>query len=145
MYIYYVSTCFFNSKSKHEEDRNNRTSKRKREETTRTILMEQTLTSTLVDEVETARTTTTPHYKPPTQNNDGIALKTNRLKDKRIRYESHKDFLSRCISEELMPKGLKLKLEPTNGNFDQEFVDTWYSQPSQELLSYPNEKHCNLL
>ena len=40
----------------------------------------------------------------------------------------HKDFFSRCIAEGLVPKGLKLELEPTIGNYDQEFVDTWYSK-----------------
>ena len=32
------------------------------------------------------------------------------------------------MAKELVPKGLKLKLEPTIGNYDQEFVDTWYSK-----------------
>ena len=57
-----------------------------------------------------------------------IALKLNRLKDKVTRYESHKDFPTRCTAEELIPKGVKLKLEPTIGNFYQEFVDKWYSK-----------------
>ena len=51
-----------------------------------------------------------------------IALKLNRLKDKRMRYEPHKDFRSQFISEELMPKDLKLETEPTIRDFDQEFV-----------------------
>ena len=44
-----------------------------------------------------------------------IALKLNRPKDKVTRYESHKDFLTRCIAEELILKSLKLQLEPTIG------------------------------
>ena len=55
-------------------------------------------------------------------------LKLNRLKDKAVRNKSHKHFLSRCIAEELVPKGLKLELEPTIGSYDQELVDTWYSK-----------------
>ena len=31
-----------------------------------------------------------------------IALKLNRLKDKVAKYKSHKDFLSQCITEELL-------------------------------------------
>ena len=62
------------------------------------------------------------------RNKEQIVLKLNRLKDKAVRYKSHKHFLSRCIAEELVPKGLKLELEPTIGNYDQEFVDTWYSK-----------------
>ena len=55
-------------------------------------------------------------------------LKFNPLKEKVTRYESHKDFLTRCIVEELIPKVLKLEFEPTIGNFDQEFIDKWYSK-----------------
>ena len=55
-----------------------------------------------------------------------IALKSNRLKDKPMRYESHKDFLNHCLAEKLVPKGLRLELIPTIGNYYQAFVDTWY-------------------
>ena len=57
-----------------------------------------------------------------------IALKFNHLKDKSIRYESHKDFLNHCLAEKLVPKCLRLELEPTIGKYDQEFVDTWYAK-----------------
>ena len=43
------------------------------------------------------------------------------------RYNSHRDFLSKCIQENLVPKGLEITVEPTIGNFDQEFVDNWYT------------------
>ena len=55
-------------------------------------------------------------------------MKLNRFKEKSARYESHKDFLSSCITEKLIPKGLKLQLEPTIGNYDQEFLDKWYAR-----------------
>ena len=48
-------------------------------------------------------------------------MKLNRLKDKNKRYQSHREFLSQCIESKLIPKGLKLELEPTTGNHDQEF------------------------
>ena len=32
-----------------------------------------------------------------------------------------------CIQEKLIPKGLELSLEPTTGNYDQEFIDNCYS------------------
>ena len=47
----------------------------------------------------------------------------NRLKEKHARYRSHKEFLTCCISEKLVPKGLKLELEPTIGNHNQELLD----------------------
>ena len=53
--------------------------------------------------------------------------------------------LSRCIAEELVPKGLKLELEPTIGNYDQEFVDTWYSKLKLFSLTLMKDivAHCN--
>ena len=42
--------------------------------------------------------------------------------------ESHKEFLSRCITDGLVPKGLELMLERTIGNHDQNFLDNWYSK-----------------
>ena len=59
-------------------------------------------------------------------------MKLNRLKDKNTRYQSHREFLSQSIDSKLIPKGLKLELEPTIGNHDQEFLDMWYSN-LQEL------------
>ena len=44
-----------------------------------------------------------------------------------IIYQSHRECLSQCIESKLIPKGLKFELEPTIGNHDQEFLDTWYS------------------
>ena len=43
------------------------------------------------------------------------------------RYNSHRDFLSKCIQENLVSKGIEITVEPTIGNFDQEFVDNWYT------------------
>ena len=55
------------------------------------------------------------------------AMNLNRLKDKNAWYQSHREFLLQCIESKLIPKGLKLELEPTIGNHNQEFLDTWYS------------------
>ena len=60
-------------------------------------------------------------------NTDALAIKLNHLRAKSAQYNSHKDFLSRCIQEKLVPKGLELNLEPTIGIYDQEFIDNWYS------------------
>ena len=68
-------------------------------------------------------------------NRKGVALKLNRLKEKHARYESHKEFLTRCISEKLVPQGLKLELEPMIGNHDQEFLDNWFSKLNEFSLS----------
>ena len=53
-------------------------------------------------------------------------MKLYRFKVKNAQYQSHREFLSQCIESKLIPKGLKLDLEPTIGNHDQEFLDMWY-------------------
>ena len=62
-------------------------------------------------------------------------MKLNRLKDKNARYQSHREFLSQCVESKLIPKCLKLELDPTIGNHDQEFLDTWYSNQKEFSLT----------
>ena len=64
------------------------------------------------------------------------------MKDKQARFASHKEFLTRPVAEDLVPKGLEVALEPTIGNHDQEFLDNWYSKQKQFLV---NERHCTIL
>lgn len=47
------------------------------------------------------------------------------LIDTAVRYKLQ-DFLRQSIAEELVPNGLKLELGQTIGNYDQEFLETWY-------------------
>ena len=124
------SGIFFNSKSKQGEETNNSTSKRKREEQTPNILVEEASTCTLVNEDTNQMTSSLQQKRATNKNKEQVALKLNRFKDKVTWYECHKDFLTRCIAalEKLIAKGLKLELEPTIGNSDQEFVDEWYSK-----------------
>ena len=122
------SATFFNLKRKQGEEENQRLAKRKHEDFTPTILVEQTPTSTLIEENELTETPFSGFTSSTDKQKKKKALKLNRLKDKSIRYESHKDFLNRCLAEKLVPKGLRLELEPTIGNYDQEFVDTWYAK-----------------
>ena len=59
--------------------------------------------------------------RPP--RTDALIIKLNRLHQKPARCNSYKDFLSRCVQEKLVPKGLKQSFEKTIGNYDQEFID----------------------
>ena len=92
------------------------------------MLVEQTSSSTLVGEEDNEMTHCSRQPRSTDKNKEQVALKLNRLKNKAVRYKSHKDFLSRRIAEGPVPKGLKLDLDPTIGNYDKEFVDTWYSK-----------------
>ena len=131
------SATFFNVSRKQGETLEQPNSKRKREDTNPTVLVDQTSTSTLIDTTETTQMASL--LSPNTDvyrniNKVQAALKLNRLKEKAARYESHKDFLSRCVAEKLVPKGLKLELEPTLGNHDQEFLDNWFSKLNEFSL-----------
>ena len=55
-----------------------------------------------------------------------LGQKPNRLKNKAARYESHKQFLEKCIQDKLIPEGLRLQMEPTIGNYDYEFLHNWH-------------------
>ena len=61
-------------------------------------------------------------------NKEHLALKLNHLKEKAARYEPQKDFISRCIKNYLTRTGLELELEPTIGNFGQEFIENCFSK-----------------
>ena len=67
------------------------------------------------------------------------AMKVNHLKDENARYQSHREFLSQRIESKLIPKGLKLELEPTIGNHYQEFLDTLYSNLQKLSLTLMKE------
>ena len=67
------------------------------------------------------------------------ALKLDRIKDKSSRYESHNDFISRCLAEKVIPNRLKIELEPTIGNHDQEFLDEWYQILDQTSFTLINK------
>ena len=123
------SANFFKTTRRNEEEINQRPKRFRAENpSTAEIVVDAPSTSTLVEENVNLNPNllTPPNHDEKT--NSFLAVKLNRLKDKQIRFESHKDFLSRCINESLVPKGLELMLEPTIGNHDQNFLDNWYSK-----------------
>ena len=54
-----------------------------------------------------------------------IVIKLDRLQDKSTRYESHKQFLEKCINEKVIPDRLRINVEPTIGNHNDEFLCIW--------------------
>ena len=57
-----------------------------------------------------------------------LVSKLDRLHDKKERYSSHRQFLQKCLDNDIVPNGLRLDLEPTIGNHDEEFLQNWYSK-----------------
>ena len=66
-------------------------------------------------------------------------VRLDRLYDKKARYNSHIKFLSKCINEKVVPKGLCIQLEPTIGNFDQNFVNNWYQKLNKFSIELMND------
>ena len=63
------------------------------------------------------------------------ARKLDRLYDKQARFESHQQFLERCLQATVIPKGLQIELEPSIGNHDEEFLAKW----NDKLLKFSRE------
>ena len=117
----------FNVERKASDKMISRSNKRAREEiedTSPTQPVNQASTSTITEESIIVNVNyLSPRANNNTQNTYKLALKLNRLKDTSTRYVADKEFLSCCIKNKLTPKGLELLLEPTIGNYDQEFID----------------------
>ena len=56
------------------------------------------------------------------------ARKIDRLNDKEARFKSHKEFLTRCLAANVIPNGLKIELEASIGNHNEEFLTKWHEK-----------------
>ena len=63
------------------------------------------------------------------------ARKLDRLYDKQARFESHKQFLERCLQASVTPRGLQIELEPSIGNHNEEFLAKW----NEKLVKFSRE------
>ena len=55
-------------------------------------------------------------------------IRLDRLKDKADRYSSHISFLKECKESKVIPRGLKIDLEPSIGNNDEAFCTLWFKR-----------------
>ena len=55
-----------------------------------------------------------------------LVFRLDRINNKKIRFLSHKEFLEKCFRDKLTPNGLKINLDPTIWNKNEEFVNQWY-------------------
>ena len=123
------SANFFRVTGRLEKEINQRP-KRLREENNPLpeIFIETLSTATFIEESNTVN----PKFLSPETHNQKsrsyLAIQLNRLKDKQVRFKSHKEFVSLCITDGLVPNGLDLMLEPIIGNHGQHFLDKWYSK-----------------
>ena len=84
------------------------------------ILVSQASASTIANKGDNTNPNLLTARPPRTHNTDALVIKLNLLREK-------SGFLSCCIQEKLVTKGLELGLEPTIGNYDQVVIDNWYS------------------
>ena len=57
-----------------------------------------------------------------------LAIKLNRKTEKIARFESHRDFLTTCIKDKIIPPSFKIELDPSIGNHDDQFLASWYDK-----------------
>ena len=78
----------------------------------------------------------TPLHHPTSSDARYLVSKLDRLHDKKERYQSHLGFLQKCLEENIIPKGLRLELEPSIGNHDEEFLKNWYAKLEEYSKSF---------
>ena len=67
------------------------------------------------------------------------AIRHDRLLDKIDRYNSHNEFLRRCIATQIIPLSYKVTVEPSIGNHDEAFLKGYYDildGCSKQLMTY---------
>ena len=133
------SETFLNPRSRSNNNKNGETSRKRsrtdleNEETNSnnpTIIVEDTINE--LNEAESTRTivpnTPESNSSNPSKDTQHLAKLLDRLTDKKTRYHSHISFLTKCINESIIPNGLKVELEPTIGNHDKQFLNTWHEK-----------------
>ena len=66
-----------------------------------------------------------------------VAFELDYLNDKKARYESHYQFITRCQREKIVPDGLKVYLEPSISNHSEEFLN-WNDRLQSFSLTVTN-------
>ena len=66
-------------------------------------------------------------------------IRLERLRDKQDRYNSHIGFLKECHQHKVIPKGLRIDVEPSIGNNDEEFCNKWFSHLENFSLTLISE------
>ena len=74
-------------------------------------------------------------------------VRLERLRDKSDRYSSHIGFLKDCIEAKIIPKGLRIDLEPSIGNQDEAFCAAWFAKLEEFSFSLMDDviKYCETI
>ena len=55
-----------------------------------------------------------------------LVYKLDNLNDKKTRYLSHESFLKKCLDNNVVPNGLRVFVEPSIGNRNEQFLNEWH-------------------
>ena len=69
-----------------------------------------------------------PKQRPMHQLTDRNAILHDRLLDKIDRYKSHNEFLTKCVTNKVIPFLYRLTVEPSIGNHDDNFLKGYYDE-----------------
>ena len=82
----------------------------------------------------------TDTIEQPRNNDDEIAKASkaafhlNKNVDKKVRFESHQEFLLKCIAEKVIPNSFQFRLEPSIGNNDEQFMKEFFEDVEEFQL-----------
>ena len=112
------SAFFLSGKTAERKTDNNNLETTRQPKRTREQLEAPTI---VVENVQETGAKTTPTATIPEQTLDGnrAAVKLDRMYDKIDRYNSHNEFLRKCITNNVIPISYKVGLEPSIGNHDE--------------------------
>ena len=68
-----------------------------------------------------------------------LAFKLNKLNDKKARFQSHESYLKKCLDNNLIPNGLKVYVEPSIGNRDDDFLTKWHNRLEEFSKTLTND------
>ena len=132
------SAFFLSGKTAERKTDNNNLETTRQPKRTREQLEAPTI---VVENVQETGAKTTPTATIPEQTLDGnrAAVKLDRVYDKIDRYNSHNEFLRKCITNNVIPISYKVGLEPSIGNHDENFLKGYFDMLesfSKQVMNY---------
>ena len=132
------SAFFLSGKTAERKTDNNNLETTRQPKRTREQLEAPTI---VVENVQETGAKTTPTATIPEQTLDGnrATVKLDRVYDKIDRYNSHNEFLRKCITNNVIPISYKVGLEPSIGNHDENFLKGYFDMLesfSKQVMNY---------
>ena len=83
----------------------------------------------LIRDIDNASTETMVHKNRwENRERENLAFKLDKLNDKKCRFVSHENYLKKCLDNNLVPNGLRVFVEPSIGNRNDDFLAKWHAK-----------------